>query len=190
MYPGEFEELFRKISNLFILESVSQEELIKGKLLKRNPQTPIWDTLESIDGYDAIDIGGKKYVSCEKFFKKPVRILFFILIHELESRLYRIHKWNGKLLNTLDECNINDLIKDLLNNKELLELQKIYKSRAIFKEDLKAISSFRNVIVHTNRKLLKTVDSNTVIQRKKQIIKLLEALQQILDHMSIKDQNL
>ncbi|MBI4158830.1 hypothetical protein HY500_01070 [Candidatus Woesearchaeota archaeon] len=185
MYTGEFEELFRKISNLFTLETVSQEEQIKGKLLRRDPKTPVWDTLESIDGYDAIDIGGK-YVSCEKFFRKPVRILFFILIHEIESRLYRIHRRNGKPLSDLDESNINNMIKGLISDKGLLEAQKIYQTRSELKEDLKAISSFRNIIFHTNRKLLKTVGSKTLIQRKKQVIKLLEALQQISDRMEVK----
>ena len=189
MYQGEFEELFGKISSLFTLESVSQEEQIKGKLLRRDPKTPVWDTLDSIDGYDAIDLGGK-YVSCEKFFRKPVRILFFILIHEIESRLYRIHRRNGKQLKDLDESNINDMIKDLINNKGLLKTQKIYQTRSELKEDLKAISSFRNIIFHTNRKLLKTVGSKTIIQRKKQVIRLLEALQQISDRMEIKSKEI
>jgi len=186
MYPGEFETLFRKISNLFNLETIAKKEIIQGKLLKRNPQTPIWDTIDSIKGYDGIDIGDKRYISSESFFRKPIRILFFILIHELESRLYRIHRWNGVPLKELDELNINDLIRDIVDNKELLSLQDIYPSRTVFKEDLKALSSFRNIIMHTNRKLQKGIDDITIIKRKKQILSLLEALQQILDRMDRK----
>jgi len=186
MYPGEFENLFRKISNLFTLETVSKKDLIKGKLIKRNPETPIWDTIDSIQDYDGIDLGNNKFVSSENFFRKPVRILFFILIHELESRLYRIHRWNGKPINELDNLNINDLIKLLIENENLIKLQNLYKSRSKLKEDLKAISAFRNIIFHTNRKLLKSVDSETLINRKKQVLKLLEALQKILDNMQRK----
>lgn len=194
MYPGEFEDLFRKMSNIFTLETVSKNKKIEGKLLKRNPQTPMWDTIDSIKGYEGIDLGNDKYVETEHFFRKPIRILFFILIHELESRLYRVLRWNGTPTKDLDNLNINDMIRELINNKDLLELQEVYKSKtnfkedlkAIFKEDLKAISSFRNIIVHSNRKLLNDVDLETLIKRKSQVLKLLEALQQILDKMDRK----
>lgn len=186
MYPGEFEELFRKVSNVFTLETVAQKEKIKGRLLKRNPSTPLWDTIENIKGFEGIDIGNEQYVNCEHFFRKPIRILFFILIHELESRLYRIQRWNKKPIKELDELHINDLIKELVDNDDLIKLQDIYSSRSQLKEDLKAISSFRNIIFHTNRKLLKSVDTETLITRKKQILMLLEALQQILDKMERK----
>lgn len=187
MYPGEFENMFNKISHIFTLETVAEIKTVKGNLLKRNPQTPLWDTIESIKGCDGIDIGEGKYISCEHFFRKPIRILFFILIHEMESRLYRIHRWNGKLIKELDELNINDLIREIINNKELVKLQETYSSKAKLKEDLKAISSFRNIVVHTNRKLLKEVDADTIIKRKKQVLMLLEALQQILDRMERKN---
>lgn len=187
MYPGEFEELFRRVSQLFTLETVAKNKQIDGKLLKRNPNTPLWDTVESIAKFDGIEIGGAKYVSTEHFFKKPIRILFFIQIHELESRLYRIHRWNGKNMRELDESNFNDLIRDLVDNEEVTKSQSVYNSRASLKEDFKAISSFRNIIFHTNRKLLKSVDKNTLVNRKKQILNLLLALQQILDNMERKN---
>jgi len=186
MYPGEFEETFRKISQIFTLGSVAKVKNVEGKLLKRNPETPIWDTIESIKGIDGIDIGDGRIVSCDHFFKKPVRILFFILIHELESRLYRIHRWNDVPLEELNSLNINDYIKDLLSNDGLVGLQDTYESRSQLKEDLKAISSFRNMIVHANRNLLWVVDADTLIKRKKQVLSLLATIQQILDRMERK----
>ena len=102
----------------------------------------------------------------------------------MESRLYRIHRRNGTELNELNELNINDMIRMLVDNENLLRLQKTYQSRALLKEDLKAISAFRNIIVHTNRKLLKEIDSKTIIQRKKQITQMLETLQQISDNIN------
>jgi hypothetical protein len=186
MYVGEFEAFFGKISQMFTLESAAKKQEVAGKLLKRSPSDLLWNTLDDIHGYDAIDIGKSHYISCENFFRKPMRILFFILIHEIESRLYRVHRWSGKPLNELDSWSFNDMIRVLLEREDLFSLQKTYASRAEFKEDLKAVSAFRNVIVHTNRKLLKHVDADTLINRKKQCLQVLFALQEILDKMERK----
>ena len=186
MYRGEFEELFKGISQNFTLANIAKPIPIQGKLLKASPTMQLWEMIDTMQNYDGIDIGKGKYVSKEYFFRKPVRILFFILIHELESRLYRIQRWFGKDLQELDRMNINDLIRELANNETLISLQRIYNSRVDFKEDLKAISAFRNIIVHTNRMLLKSIDVGTLIKRKKQVLTLLEAVQQILDNMERK----
>lgn len=185
MYPGEFEELFQKISHIFTLETVSETLDLKENYPKRNPNTPIWDTIDTLGDQDYIDLGNGKYANCKKFFKKTTRILFFILIKEFESRLFRIHRWNGTSTSQLDDKNLNDLIKELVDSS-LIDLQREYSSRAEFKEDLKAISSFRNLIVHVNKKMEKQVDATTLIKRKKQIIFILSALQQILDKMEKK----
>lgn len=182
MYPGEFETLFRRLANLFTLESISETKHIEGKTVKRNPHTPIWDTMDGLYDCDYIDIGDNKYVSCRFFFKKTVRILFYVLLVEFEGRLFRIHEWNGKPIEELNETNINDLIRELIDS-DLINLQREYSSRSEFKEDLKAMSSFRNVIMHVNKKLEKTLDTNTLTKRKKQVLRLLSALQQILDNM-------
>jgi hypothetical protein len=182
MYPGEFETLFRRLANLFTLETIAENKNFEGKSIKRNPLTPIWDTMDGLYDCDYIDIGDGRRVSCRFFFKKTVRILFYVLLVEFEGRLFRIHEWRGKDISELNEKNINDLIRELVES-DLVELQKEYPTREEFKEDLKAVSSFRNVIMHVNKKLEKTVDINTLIKRKKQINKLLSALQQILDNM-------
>ena len=182
MYPGEFETLFRRLANLFTLETIAENKKMDGKSTKRTPLTPIWDTMDSLYNCDYIDLGDGRSVSCRFFFKKTVRILFFVLLVEFEGRLFRIHEWNGKAISELNEKNINDLIRELLDS-ELVDLQKEYSSKNEFKEDLKAISSFRNVIMHVNKKFEKTLDINVLIERKKQILKLLSALQQVLDNM-------
>lgn len=183
MYPGEFETLFRRMANLFTLETIAENKEFEGKAVKRNPLTPIWDTMDGLYNCDYIDIGDGRGVSCRFFFKKTVRILFYVLLVEFEGRLFRIHEWNGKDISELNEKNINELIKELINS-DLVELQNEYPTRKEFKEDLKALSSFRNVIMHVNKKLEEGVDVNTLIKRKRQIVKLLSALQQILDNMS------
>jgi len=185
MYPGDFERAFNKISEVFTLDLISEEKDFEENFPKRNPKTPIWDTINSLQEDGFLDIGNKRYVSYKNFFKNPVRILFFIMISELESRLFRISKWSGKDISELNEQNLNNLIKDLLDS-DLINLQTEYQKRNEFKEDLKAISSFRNIIVHVNKKLDKEIDHETLIKRKTQIIKLLSALQQTLDGMEIK----
>ena len=182
MYPGEFETLFNNVSNLFTLDTVAQKKKLKGEYPKRGPHTPLWDTMDSTLGYDYIDIGGGRYVSCQNFLKKPVRILFFMLLTEFEGRLFRIHEWQGRDLSELNEKNLNDLISDLVNS-ELIKLQTEYESRGKFNEDLKACSAFRNVIMHVNKKLERSVELKTLIERKKQASRLLLALQEILDRM-------
>ena len=182
MYPGEFERLFREISKLFTLETISKKYEVEGKFPKRNPGTPIWDALDSSFRCTYLDVGKEKYVSCTNFLKKPVRIMFFILITEFESRLLRIHEWKGTEMDLLNEKNMKDLIVDLLDS-ELINLQTEYDSKRKFKEDPKVMSLFRNIIMHVNKKLEKTVMLETIVKRKKQILKLLSALQQILDNM-------
>ncbi len=182
MYPGEFETLFRRIANLFTLETIAEHKDFQGKSVKRNPLTPLWDTMDGLYDCDYIDLGDGRGVSCRFFFKKTVRILFYVLLVEFEGRLFRIHEWTGKDISELNERNINDLIRELLDS-DLIRLQREYPSKSEFREDLKAISSFRNVIMHVNKKLEKTIDLNTLIKRKKQVIRVLSALQQILDNM-------
>jgi len=188
MDPGDFEKLFRRISELLTLELISEEKDLEENFPKRNPETPIWDTIEALQPEGYIDLCNGRYTPYKNFFKGPVRILFFILISEFESRLFKISEWFGKDISELNEKNLNNLITDLLNS-ELTE-QREYKSRKEFKEDLKAVSSFRNMIVHINKKLESNVDHETLIKRKSQILKLLSALQQILDRMEMRYERL
>jgi len=183
MYPGEFEILFRKLANLFTLETIAEQNNFSGKSIKRNATTPIWDTLDGLGDCDYIDIGNNKAVSCRFFFKKTVRILFYVQLVEFEGRLFRVHEWSGKDISQLNEKNINELIRELVDCP-LVDLQSEYSTKSEFKEDLKALSSFRNIIMHVNKKLEKTIDMGTLIKRKKQIVKILTTLQQILDGMN------
>jgi hypothetical protein len=186
MYPGDFEKSFRKIVEIFTLDFISEKKELEQSYPKRNPNTPIWDTIDILEHLDSfIDIGDGKYVSCKNFFKRPIRIMFFFLIIELESRIFRILEWSRINLKELNEKSMNNLIIDLANS-ELINFQNIYNSRAEFKEDLKAISSFRNIIVHINKKLSDYIDNKTILNRKKQLNKLLSATQQILDEMEIR----
>ena len=80
MYPGEFETLFRRLANLFTLETIAENKKMEGKSAKRTPLIPIWDTMDSLYDCDYIDLGDGRFVSCRFFFKKTVRILFYVLL--------------------------------------------------------------------------------------------------------------
>ena len=182
MYPGEFEAMFRKMADLFTLDMIAENIEVSGRSIKRTPSTPIWETIEGMRGCDYVDIGDGRVVPCHFLLKIATRVLFYTLLVQFEERLFRIHEWRGKDIGELNEKNINDLIRELVDSN-LVGLQREYGSRSEFKEDLKAISAFRNVVMHVNKKLEDKVDVDVVIKRKRQIVKLLSALQEILDRM-------
>lgn len=186
MKPEDFDRVFEEISKVFTLDLIAKKLDIKGEFPKRNPKEPLWDCIEDLHHEEYIDIGEGRLVSCRYFFKRPVRTLFFILISELESRLFRIDERTGKDVEELNNKTLKELIIDLVET-DLFELQEQYSSKRKLKEDLKAMSLFRNVIVHTNKRLEKSIEPDTIAKRKEQILKLLDALQQISDRMPRKD---
>lgn len=111
-----------------------------------------------------------------------MRIMFVILLSELEERLYRAAELRQGNTEGLNDKNLNDLIRMLLEN-DPISLQTEYESKAAFKDDLKALSSFRNIIFHINKKLEESIDYETIIKRKKQALRSLVALQQITDNL-------
>lgn len=182
MHKEELDILFKNLINIFPLESYAVDKRLKGRFPKLEPSTSVWEAVDVF--YETrcshVCIGKDRYVECS--VSRKVRVPFFILLAEFESRLFRIHEWNGKSPSTLNEKHLNDFIKELVDSK-LFKAQNIYKNKREFRDDLKAISSFRNVIMHVNKKLELAITIDIIFRRKNQIFKLLEALQQILDNM-------
>lgn len=185
MHPRKFEEIFRNISKVYTLDLFAEEKSFEGKFPKRSPSETLWDCIDSLHHEEYLDLGNGKFFPCKFLFKRPIRILFFILLTEFEARLFRIHETLGKNISELNEKNTNELIMELLN-PEIISLQEEYSSRKDFKEDLKALGAFRNLIVHTNKKLELSIGSDIIFKRKKQILKALSALQQISDNLKKK----
>ncbi len=181
MRKNELEITLKKLAGIFNLEKYAKEMPAKGNVLEMGSKISIWDALDIACEKEAdyICIGNGKHVECASIFRK-VRIPFFLLLAEFESRLFRIHEWSGKDIAILNEKYINELIKELLDS-DLINLQKTYNNRKEFREDMKAISSFRNVIMHVNKKLEKDLKANIILKRKKQVFRMLEAFQEILD---------
>ena len=180
MFKNELENTLKKLAGIFTLKQYARKTNSKVKLPKLSPNTPVWNALDFFceNGCDCVSIGGDKCVDHSTVLK--VRIPFFLLLAELESRIFRIHEWSGKDISVLNEKYLNELNKELLNS-DLIKLQKQYKNRSEFKNDLKAVSSFRNVIMHVNKRMERELKIKTVYEGKKQVFKLLQAFQEILD---------
>lgn len=183
MRKGEFEELFSNISKqlsvALIAKKRKENDPKEGEIFPT--QTPVFDALDLFLNKEYAFLDDGRIVKKQFLLKRPTRILFFFLLTELESRLYRTQEWSNRQLKDLNENNMNDLIRDLANDKKLFSYQKEYQTRMEFKEDLKAISSIRNLIVHVNKKLELETNYNTIIKRKNQLQKLLNALNEILE---------
>jgi hypothetical protein len=188
-YPNKlekFKKMFEKISGELTLDLLGKNVKKEGMGLKKISSDLVWNAIEDFKSFDYIELEDGREISREHFLKKPVRILFFVLLLEFEERLFRIHERRGKLISELNEKNLNDLIRELFES-DLINFQTEYISKSEFKDDLKAVSSFRNIIMHINKKFEKEVDVKLIIERKKQIIKLLSAIQQITDNMQCVD---
>lgn len=184
MRPKDFERFFNGISQNFTVGMFAEprpEDLEVGKKIDKD--MPLFDAADLFENNDYLSIGDKLIIRQKKLLKRPIRILLFIQLTELESKLYRILEWSNYPLEKLNGMMLNDYIKELINNEKLLGLQGIYSSRKSFKEDLKAISSIRNLIVHVNKKLELEYCVHNVIKRKRQLAKLIEAAAQILDKL-------
>ena len=178
----EFWDFFSKISKYFTVSLIAKEIPLEKEetTLVVEGDLPIFDSIELLEKYSCLVLPDGKIVKRKFLLKRPLRILLFIFLAELESTLYRIQEWSGRELKELNEKNMNDLIRDLLNDKKLFTYQKEYPTRALFKEDLKAVSAVRNLIVHVNKKLELETDFETIAKRKRQMQKLYIALSQII----------
>jgi hypothetical protein len=182
MREEEWRGFFGSISRQLPVSLVAKDPLEgrpTGYRVRRS--LPIFDAVDLFEKHDCLRLSNGRIVKKNFLLKRHLRILFFVFLTEIEARLYRTQEWAGMPIKGLNETNLNNLIQNLLGNNDLFPYQKEYKTRAKFKEDLKAISSFRNNIVHVNKKLEMDVDFGTVIKRKRQMQRLLAALQQILD---------
>src|SRR3989338_274218 len=153
----------------------------KDRCMNVPDSLPVWDALTLFSDSDCLVLPDAIIVKRHMVLKRPLRIIFFVLLTELESRLYRVQEWSHNPVRELNEKHLNDYIRVLVDDPVLFSLQSLYSSRSDFKEDLKAASSLRNLIVHVNKKLELDLDFETAINRRDQILKLLDALDMILD---------
>ena len=183
MRPKEFEAFFQSISRQMPI-SLYAKRLDSEKpsaCLLVHESMPVWDALELLEKQGCLSLPDGRILKGKFLLKKPLRTLFFILLTELEACLYRTQEWSGKPLQELNEKNMNDLIRSLVSDKRLFSYQAEYLKPSKFREGLKAASSLRNLIMHVNKKLELETDFETILKRKDQVLKVLKALNQILE---------
>lgn len=183
MRKKDWETFFGNISKQLTVSLLAKprRENENESCIEIEPELPVFDAIDLLEKYECLSLSDGRIIKRKFLLKRPLRILFFIYLTELESKLYRTQEWSNRALGELNETNMNDLIRDLINDEKLFSYQTEYKSRGAFKEDLKAISSIRNLIAHVNKKLELETDFETIVKRKKQMQRLLRALEQILD---------
>lgn len=189
----EFDKLFEGISRLFTFEEYAEiQDNLKSKSFNLNRNYPkfdsrwkIWDKLEDIGDAEFLDLGNGKYIDCKHLFKKPIRILFFVQLVELEGRMYSVLEWSGKNTKDLDKrINFYDYLNYLNESKnEAINVifKRRYNSKKKFK-DLGGLNSFRDDVMHADKKLEKR-KMEEIIKNKERINGLMVCLQSILDKM-------
>lgn len=187
MRKREFERFFNGISKQMTVDLLARSstgkkyarsEMVDGKL-------PVFDALDLFDSNECLMLDDGRVIERAFLLKRPLRIAFFVLLSEIESKLYRVNEWCNNPVKELNEKNMNDFIRCLLENGNLFSHQAVYRSKKEFREDLKAISAFRNTIMHVTKRFETETDFETVVKRKKQALRLVEALGQILDRQEV-----
>src|SRR3989344_2999933 len=176
MRPEKFKPFFEKLSKEVTVSLISKDTPPKGKSLRVPDNLPVFEALDLLEKCDSLITESGEVFTKEDSMKKPVKTLFYALIIEIEYRLYKVLKSRVDSIDMLREAEFNELIRLFLADSELFNLQKVYSKESEMKDDLKAISSFRNVIMHSPRKIDLETSYNIVIKRKNQALKLMKAL--------------
>ncbi|MDD5700389.1 MAG: hypothetical protein PHH00_04375 [Candidatus Nanoarchaeia archaeon] len=183
----ETKNLFAFISKNLTVETIAKpikENQEDCPIIKKD--LPVFDSLDLLEKHPCLKIEGDLEVTRAQMMKKPIRALFFILSTEIEYSLYKTLKnydKSEKDLKELQSSFLNDLIRKFLKLDEPFKLQSTYKTISEIKKDLKAFSSFRNIIMHSNTKIQLETDFKIILERKKQMLKLFEAFEQIREHL-------
>lgn len=179
MDPKKFDAFFNKLSTSIVALDVAKEDgSVKG-LVRVNGKLPLFEAIDFLEKEEGIAVSDRLSIRRRQLMNHPIKVLFYLLVTQIEYQLYKVLKNSGLSENALHELNFNDLVRQFLSNESLTSRQTIYKSRLKFKDDLKAISSFRNVLMHSNKKMNLANDYKVVLKRKKQALSLLKALNDI-----------
>ncbi len=180
-------ELFSRVSKDFnVVLLAKTRELPLENHIHVKDDLPVFDALELLQKHDCLVTEDGSTVTKAEALERPVKILFFMLIMEVEYSLYKVLKQytdSPESLERLRSSNMNDMIREFFTHPEPFGMQGVYTKKQEMKKDLKAVSSFRNVNMHSNRKIDLETGFETVLKRKGQLFRLLEALDQITDKL-------
>ena len=182
-------ELFLSVSRDFniVLLAKSAKPLENCINVKDNMQ--VFDALELLQEYNCLVTEKGLVVTRKEAMERPVRILFFMLMIEMEYSIYKILKQymnSPESLERLRSLHLNDMIREFFTLPEPFGMQDIYTKKQDMKKGLKAVSSFRNIIMHSNRKMELETDFTVILKRKGQLFGLLDALGQITENLKVR----
>jgi len=179
MEPKIFKKFFKKLSDDLTVEFMSKEQKTFGSCLKVKNNLPALDALELLEKYDCLVTEDGLVMARKDAMKRAIKTLFYVLITQLEYHLYKALKPRMQSLKELQAGDLNDLIRLFLAQDDLFKMQTVYAKKSEMKNDLKAISSFRNLIMHSNKKMDLETEFSTILKRKRQVMKLIDALDQM-----------
>ena len=178
MRPERFNKFFQYLEKLPV-SLIAKNIKPKENYFRIKSDMPLFDALDLLGRYDCLILENGDVITREQTMSKPVKTIFYTLVIEIEYRLYKVLKEKVKSPEELQRLEFNELIKMFLLYDDLLKKQNVYSEKQNMKKDLKAISSFRNIVMHSPRKMDLATRYDIIIKRKKQALKLLEALGQI-----------
>ncbi len=179
MNPKDFNKFFNLLADQLTVTLIARKSTEQSSCFRVNDDMPIFEALELLEKHKCLATEEGLVVTRKDIMKKPVKTLFYALIIEIDYRLYKILKNRVESIDELQTKNMNDMIRLFLTDDDLFKRQTLYKRKTDLKKDLKALNSFRNVIMHSNRKLYLETEFRTILNRKRQALKLLEALGQL-----------
>jgi len=171
MIPDKFENMFNEVSKNLTLRLISESSDTKvvGEVSENKP---IWDFLDDYDGSDVyLDSG--ELVKLDNLKKRPLRILFFIYLSEIESRLFKIIK-----------IKFPEIYENLSDNLYLRSLIILLKKSSVEKElinKFNKINDFRNKVMHMDNSFQEQWTLRQFKNYKKIFIEVNDELQKILD---------
>jgi hypothetical protein len=182
-------ELFSKVAKDFTVVLLARPKGPMENPVHVKDSLPVFDALELLRRYDCLVTENGMVVTKAETLERPVKILFFMLIMEVEYSLYKILKQyadSPESLERLRSLQLNDMIREFFALQDPFNIQDVYSKKQEMKSDLKAVSSFRNVNMHSNRKIDLETGFETVLKRKGQMLKLLDAMGQIMENLKAK----
>ena len=153
MNPERWKRFFQKLSNEMTVDLIARDLKPSGSSINVKNSLPVFDALDLLEKHDCLITEDGKVLTKEWSLSKPVKTLFYAMIIELEYKLYKALKPRVESVKDLQLLGFNDMIKLFFSDEELFKKQDIYSKKSEMKKDLKAISSFRNMIMHSNKKM-------------------------------------
>ena len=180
----ETKNIFNTISKDLTAEMIAKPSKTSGGF-QITKNLPVFECVDLLEKYPVLKTENNLEITRLELMNKPIKTLFYVLSSDIEYALYKVIKAYAKPedLSKIREYYLNDLIREFLKLEQAFKLQNIYTKRYEIKKDLKAISSFRNIIMHANSKIQLETEFKIIVERKKQMIKLLDAFQQIRESL-------